>query len=100
MKKYKGTTNSNHKLLVTLNLLNQNFKVDAPGKVWVTDITYIWTSQGWLYLAPIIELYSRRIIGWAMYKRMTKELVISALQKAVWIQQPQLGIINHSDRGT
>lgn len=64
VKKYKATTNSKHNLLVYENLLNQQFKVDEPGKVWVRDITYIWTREGWLYLATIMDLFSRRIIGW------------------------------------
>lgn len=100
VKKYKATTHSKHNLPLSPNLLNQNFKVDAPGKAWVTDITYIWTSQGWLYLATDMDLFSRRIIGWAMDKRMTKELVISALQKAIWRQPPKKGLIHHSDRGS
>ena len=100
VKKYKATTNSNHSLPISPNLLNQNFTVDAPGKVWVTDITYVWTSQGWLYLATVMDLFSRRIIGWAMDKRMTKELVILALQRALWRQPPQKGLIHHSDRGS
>lgn len=72
VKKYKATTHSNHKLPISPNLLNQNFKVDAPCKAWVTDITYVWTSQGWLYLATVMDLFLRRIIGWTMDKRMTK----------------------------
>lgn len=68
--------------------------------VWVTDITYIRTAQGWLYLAMVMELYSRRILGWAMDKRMTKELVIGALKRAIDRQPSQNGLIHHSDRGT
>ena len=67
-KKYKATTNSNHSLPISPNLINQKFTVDAPGKVWVTDITYVWTSQGWLYLATVMDLFSRRIIGWLWIK--------------------------------
>ena len=100
VKKYKATTNSNHSLPVSPNHLNQNFNVEAPGKAWVTDITYVWTSQGWLYLATVMDLFSRRIIGWAMDKRMTKELVILALQRAIGRQPPQKGLIYHSDSGT
>ena len=80
VKKYKATTNSNHRLPVSPNLLNQNFDVSASGIVWVTDITYIRTTQGWLYLATVMNLYSRRIFGWVMDKRMTTELVIVALK--------------------
>lgn len=100
VKKYKATTNSHHNLPVYPNLLNQHFKTDAPGKVWVTDITYIWTKEGWLYLASVMDLFSRRIIGWAMDKRMTKELVITALKRAIGRQPPKPGLIHHSDRGS
>lgn len=93
VKKYKATTNSKHNLPVYPNLLDQQFKVERPGQVWVADITYIWTSEGWLYLATIMELYSRRIIGWAMDERMTKELVILALKRAIRTQTPTPGLI-------
>lgn len=87
-------------LPVSPNLLSQNFNVSAPGIVWVTDITYIRTTQGWLYLATVMDLYSRRILGWAMDKRMTTELVIVALKRAINKQPPKRGLIHHSDRGT
>ncbi|WP_249039309.1 IS3 family transposase [Lysinibacillus mangiferihumi] len=100
VKKYKATTNSKHNLPVYPNLLDQQFKVERPGQAWVADITYIWTSEGWLYLATIMELYSRRIIGWAMDERMTKELVILALKRAIRTQTQTPGLIHHSDRGS
>lgn len=100
VKKYKATTNSKHQLPVYPNLLEQQFKVERPGQAWVADITYIWTSEGWLYLATIMELFSRRIIGWAMGERMTKELVITALKRAIQTQAPTAGRIHHSDRGS
>lgn len=100
VKKYKATTNSKHQLPVYPNLLDQQFKVERPGQAWVADITYIWTSEGWLYLATIMELFSRRIIGWAMGERMTKELVITALKRAIQTQPPTAGLIHHSDRGS
>lgn len=100
VKKYKATTNSKHNLPVYPNLLDQQFKVERPGQAWVADITYIWTSEGWLYLATIMELFSRRIIGWAMDGRMTKELVILALKRAISTQTPTPGLIHHSDRGS
>ncbi|WP_257008134.1 IS3 family transposase, partial [Bacillus sp. FJAT-45350] len=100
VKKYKATTNSKHNLPVYPNLLNQKFQVDHPSQVWVADITYIWTKQGWLYLASIMDLYSRRILGWHMSERMTKELVITALERAVVAQKPTPGLIHHSDRGS
>lgn len=100
VKKYKATTNSNHNLPVYPNLLEQQFEVERPGQAWVADITYIWTSEGWLYLATIMELFSRRIIGWSMAERMTKELVIAALKRAIQTQPPTHGLIHHSDRGS
>jgi putative transposase len=80
------------------NLLNQQFNVSRPGEVWVADITYIWTREGWLYLASIMDLFSRRILGWHMDSRMTKELVIKALERALAAQPPSPGVIHHSDR--
>src|SRR5699024_273686 len=100
VKKYKATTNSKHSLPIYPNLLNQEFQVDAPGNVWVGNITYIHTNEGWLYLATIIDLYSRRILGWHMSHRMTKELVILALKRAIGRQKPTEGLIHHSDRGS
>lgn len=100
VKKYKATTNSKHSLPIYPNLLNQKFQVDAPGKVWVGDITYIRTNEGWLYLATIMDLYLRRILGWHMSHRMTKELVIVALKRAIGRQKPTEGLIHHSDRGS
>ncbi|HEC2218261.1 TPA: IS3 family transposase, partial [Staphylococcus delphini] len=99
-KKYKATTHSKHHLPVYPNLLNQQFKVSQPGSVWVADITYVYTKEGWLYLAKVMDLFSRRIIGWAMATRMTKELVMSALNKAYTIQEPKAGLIHHSDQGS
>lgn len=99
-KKYKATTNSNHTLPVAPNLLNQNFKADAPDQKWVSDITYIWTDEGWLYLAVVLELYSRRVIGWAISERMTATLVCDALMMALWRHHMPKGVIVHSDRGS
>ncbi|WP_153126783.1 IS3 family transposase [Peribacillus tepidiphilus] len=81
IKKYKATTNSKHSLPVFENKLNLEFKVDQPNKVWLADITYIPTAEGWLYLASVMDLYSRKIIGWSFDKTMTKELVIQALKE-------------------
>jgi transposase InsO family protein len=99
-KKYKATTNSNHSLPVAPNLLEQNFTADAPDQKWVSDITYIWTEEGWLYLAVVLELYSRRVIGWAIGERMTAALVCDALIMALWRRQMPKGVIVHSDRGS
>ena len=100
VKKYKATTNPHHSYPVYPNLLNQQFHVDRPGAVWVGDITYVGTMEGWLYLATIMDLSSKRIIGWEMSHRMTKELTIKALQRAIIQQPPQEGLIHHSDRGS
>nr|WP_236619688.1 IS3 family transposase [Bacillus sp. 1NLA3E] len=98
--KFKATTNSDHDKHIYPNLLEQNFKTSGPGVAWVSDITYIWTRQGWLYLASVMDLYSRKIIGFSMSSRMTKELVIQALERAVRHQPPKKGLIHHSDRGS
>jgi transposase InsO family protein len=100
-KKYKvTTTNSNHKYKVFPNLLKRNFKVDRPNKVYVGDITYIRTDEGWLYLATVIDLFSRKIIGQKMSGRMTKDLVIGALLSALKARGYPQGVIVHSDRGS
>lgn len=99
-RKYKATTNSNHSLPVAPNLLEQNFTADVPDQKWVSDITYIWTEEGWLYLAVVLELYSRRVIGWAIGERMTAALVCDALIMALWRRHMPKGVIVHSDRGS
>ncbi|MGI6684442.1 MAG: IS3 family transposase [Bacillota bacterium] len=99
VKKYKATTNSKHQHPVSENVLDRQFKASKPNQLWVTDITYIPTNEGWLYLATVMDLYSRKIVGWAMDKTMTKELVISALKMAYKRQKPGEGVIHHSDRG-
>lgn len=78
-KKFKATTNSNHQLPVAPNLLQQNFFAHKPNEKWTSDITYCWTEEGWLYLAVVMDLYSRKVIGWALSERMTKQLVMDAL---------------------
>jgi putative transposase len=99
-KKYKATTNSNHKLPVAPNLLQQNFSANKPDEKYVSDITYIWTDEGWLYLAVVMDLYSRMIIGWSLSDRMTSTLVINALTMALWRRKMPRGVICHSDRGS
>ena len=99
-KKFKATTNSAHTLPVAPNLLNQNFAVVKPGTVYGGDITYIWTDEGWLYLAGVKDLATCEIIGHAMGSRMTKELTHTALGKAIRYRTPQPGCIHHSDRGS
>lgn len=99
-RRYKATTNSKHNLPVAPNVPNQNFSVMEPDSVWISDITYIRTDEGWLYLAAILDLYSRRIAGWAMDERMGKTLVIDALNQATNRRRPPPGLIYHSDRGS
>ena len=99
-KKFKKTTDSNHNLPVAPNLLGRQFKVQKANTVWCADITYLWTMQGWLYLAVIIDLYSRKIVGWAMSNRMKSSLVEQALCMAYLHRRPDKGLIHHSDRGS
>ncbi|WP_372001173.1 IS3 family transposase [Shewanella sp. 10N.286.51.B2] len=98
-KKYKTTTNSNHKKPVYDNELKQDFDVQRASQAWVQDITYIWTSEGWLYLAVVIDLYSRKVVGWSMGSRMKAQLVCDALTMAIWQRKPKAGLIIHSDQG-
>jgi len=99
-RKFKATTNSKHTLPVAPNLLNQEFFASKPNEKWVGDITYLWTNEGWLYLAVMIDLYSRMVVGWAMSERMTTPLVTDALMMALWRRQKPKGVIVHSDRGS
>jgi len=99
-KKFKATTDSKHNLPVAPNLLDRNFEVPEPDRVYCADITYIWTTEGWLYLAIVLDLFSRQIVGWSMSNRMQKKLVIDALHMAVWRRRPELGLLFHSDRGS
>lgn len=99
-RKFKITTNSDHNHLIAPNLLEQNFTAAKPNKIWVSDITYIWTLEGWLYLSVILDLCSRKVVGWHINDRITKELVITAFMKAYWSRKPGKGLIHHSDRGS
>ena len=99
-KKYKVTTNSNHKQPVFDNLVSRQFDVDKKDSVYAGDITYIWTQEGWLYLAVVLDLYSRRVVGWSMSSRMNSQLVCDALTMAIWNRQPAEGLFCHSDRGS
>lgn len=100
VKKFKATTDSNHDLPVAENILDRIFKTDVRNRKWVSDITYIGTDEGWLYLAGILDLYDGAITGWSMNSRMTKELVIDALTEACIRRNPKQGLILHSDRGS
>jgi transposase InsO family protein len=99
-RKFKATTNSNHHLPVFDNLLNQDFSAAAPNQKWAGDITYLWTDEGWLYLAVIMDLFSRQVVGWAMAERMTADLVCDALKMAIFRRKRPKGVIVHSDRGS
>ena len=99
-KKFKATTDSKHDFPVAPNLLNRQFEVSTPDQVYVGDITYIWTREGWLYLAVVIDLFSRQVVGWSLSVRMSRKLVINALLMAIWRRQPAAGLIFHSDRGS
>jgi len=99
-RKFKATTNSKHNLPVAPNRLQQEFSANAPNQKWVGDITYLWTDEGWLYLAVVIDLYSRGVVGWAMSERMTAGLVCNALRMALWRRHLPTGVIVHSDRGS
>lgn len=99
-KRFRVTTDSKHLLPVAENLLNRQFAPSAPNRVWVADITYIPTNEGWLFLAAIKDLYTCEIVGWAMDKQMTKQLVIDALRAAYWRKKPASGLLHHSDRGS
>lgn len=99
-KKFKATTDSNHSFNIAPNLLNRNFHADAPNQKWAGDISYVWTQEGWLYLAVILDLHSRRVIGWAASNRMKRDLSIRALKMAIALRRPPKGCIHHTDRGS
>jgi putative transposase len=98
-RRFRTTTDSKHAMPVAPNLLARHFVVDAPNKVWVTDITYVWTREGWLYLAAILDLYSRAVVGWAMSESLSRELALRALDMAHRSRHPLPGLVHHSDRG-
>lgn len=99
-RKYRVTTNSKHNFPVAQNLLNRQFAVDHPNLVWLSDITYIRTTEGWLYLAVVLDLCSRQVVGWSMGSRLTRELTLAALKQALNRRRPQPGLIHHSDQGS
>jgi len=99
-RRFRITTDSDHKLPVAPNLLNRQFDVSLPNRVWVGDITYIWTSKGWLYLATVMDLFSRQIVGWSLQNRMATKLVSNALVMALCRRHPSPDLIFHSDRGS
>lgn len=99
-RKYKATTDSQHALPVAANLLNRDFSANAPNQKWGTDITYVSTQEGWLYLATVMDLYSRAIIGWSLQDNLESDLIIEALQMALWRRKFPIGVLVHSDRGS
>jgi len=98
--KFKVTTDSRHNLPAAPNLLDRQFAVSAPNRVWVTDITYVATEEGWLYLAGIKDLFNGELVGYALGERMTQNLVMQALFRAVAARRPERGLVHHSDRGS
>jgi len=99
-KKFKATTDSKHNLPVAPNLLNRDFTATTPNQKWCGDITYVWTDEGWMYLAVVIDLYSRAVIGWSIQSTMSRQLVCDALMMALWRRRFPRGILFHSDRGS
>lgn len=99
-RRFKATTDSRHCLPVAENILGKRFTADGPNRVWTSDITYVWTDEGWLYLAVVLDVFSRRIVGWAMGKKMDAGLVLRAFHQAVARRRPERGLIFHSDRGS
>ena len=99
-KKFKATTDSNHSFNIAPNLLNRDFSAAGPNRKWVGDISYVWTREGWLYLAVILDLHSRRVIGWAVSNRLKRDLAIRALNMAIALRRPPKGCIHHTDRGS
>jgi len=99
-RKYKVTTDSKHRLPVAENVLDRQFNPEEPNQAWGAAITSVWTQEDWLYLAVVIDLYSRRVVGWCIERRMTQSLVIRALMMAINLRNPPVGLIHHSDRGS
>ncbi len=98
-RRFKRTTDSLHAFAVAPNLLDQDFTATGPNQKWGSDISYVWTREGWLYLAVVIDLFARRVVGWATSDRLHKELALSALRRAIAIRRPPAGLIHHADRG-
>ena len=99
-RRFKVTTDSKHTLPIAPNLLDRNFTPEAPNQVWASDITYLWTDEGWLYLAIVLDLFNREVVGWSLKPRMTADIVTDALTMAWFRRKPAAGLIHHSDRGS
>lgn len=102
IRKFRVTTDSNHSHPVAENVLNREFEQESPDRVWLADITYLWTREGWLYLACVLDAYSRKIVGWSIGERITKDLVLDALRMALGRRRPDREgrLLHHSDRGS
>jgi putative transposase len=98
-RRYRVTTDSTHLSPVAPNVVARRFHTDGPDRVWVTDMTYVWTREGWLFLAAILDVFSRRVVGWAVADHLRTELALEALGMALGIRQPPKGLVHHSDRG-
>jgi transposase InsO family protein len=98
-RRFKVTTRSKHNHPVAYNLVNQNFNTERPDQTWVSDITYVWTREGWLYLAVILDLFSRQVIGWSMSHSLSRELALNAFRQAICRRSPGTGVVFHSDQG-
>ena len=99
-RRFKRTTDSLHAFPVAPNLLDQDFAAERPDEKWGADLSYIWTREGWLYLAVVLDLFARRVVGWAVSDRLHKELALTALRRALVVRRPTAGLIHHSDRGS
>ena len=99
-RRFRRTTDSAHSLPLAPNLLARDFTASAPNRAWVGDITYLWTAQGWLYLAVLIDLFSRRVVGWALSERIDEQLALDALNMALHTRRPPRGLVHHTDRGS
>jgi transposase InsO family protein len=98
-RRFRVTTDSRHSHPIAPNVLQRNFTAPSPNKVWVADITYIWTREGWTYLAALLDLHSRRVVGWSMDSRLDRSLALDALGMALKTRRPEPGLVHHSDRG-
>ena len=99
-RRFKRTTDSEHAWPVAPNLIAQDFAADGPDRKWGADISYIWTAEGWLYLAVVLDLFSRRVVGWATSDRLKRDLAVEALRRALVARNPAPGLVHHSDRGS
>ena len=99
-RRFKRTMDSEHAWPVAPNLIAQDFAADGPDRKWGADISYIWTAEGWLYLAVVLDLFSRRVVGWATSDRLKRDLAVEALRRALVARNPAPGLVHHSDRGS